>query len=65
MFVLKLISAFIAIATLLLFISSIIKGITNPNIVTDESGRVYDGDRNARAWFGIITSFFWALVIAL
>ena len=65
MFILKLISAFIAIASLLLFVSSMIKGLTNPNILTNEKGEVYDGDRNARIWFGIITSLFGAIVIAL
>ena len=61
----KLILAIIAIGSLLLFICSIIKGITNPNIGVDDNGNIVDTDRNARTWFGVITTVAWALLLSI
>ena len=61
---LKFFAAFVAIASTLLLILSVIKALTNPELVTTENGVVEKGS-NARLWYGLITSVFWALVIAL
>ena len=63
--ILKFIFAFCAISFTLLFITSVIGSITNPNIGVDDKGDVVDLNRNARIWIGIITSIFWALLIAI
>ena len=65
MFFLKFIIAFIAIASLLLFITGIISSIVNPNIVLDSEGKAIEKGRNSRIWLGLITSVFWALFLAL
>lgn len=61
---LKFIVAFIAIASTLLLIMSSIKALTNPELVNTERG-VVEKDTNARLWYGLTASVFWALVIAL
>jgi len=61
---LKFVVAFVAIASLLLLIMSTIKGLTNPELVSTEKGVVEKGT-NARLWFGLITSVFWALMTVL
>lgn len=61
---LKFIVAFIAIASTLLLIMSSIKALTNPELVNTERG-VVEKDTNARIWYGLVASIFWALVIAL
>lgn len=63
--ILKFIFAFAAISSLLLFVVSIISLVTNPQLVTDEEGKVYEKNRNVRVWLGLITSIFWALLIAI
>ena len=63
--ILKFIFAFFAISFTLLFITSVIGSITNTNIGVDDKGDVVDLNRNARIWIGIITSIFWALLIAI
>ena len=65
MFFLKFITAFIAIASLLLFITGIITAIVNPNIVLDDERKAVEKGRNSRIWFGLITSIFWALFLTL
>lgn len=61
---LKFVVAFVAIASLLLLIMSIIKAITNPDLVTTERG-VEEKGLNARLWYGLITSVCWALMFVL
>lgn len=65
MFFLKFITAFIAIASLLLFITGIITAIINPNIVLNDEGKAIEKGRNSRIWLGFITSIFWALFLSL
>lgn len=65
MFFLKFIVAFIAIVSLLLLITGIISAINNPQMAMAEDGKVIEKGRNARIWFGLVTSIFWAILIAL
>lgn len=58
---LKFVVVFIAIASSLLFLSSVISSIINPQIVLDEDGNAIDKNRNFRIWMGIILSVFWAI----
>ena len=61
---LKFVVAFVAIASTLLLVMSSIKALTNPDFVTTERG-VIEKDTNARIWYGLVASIFWALVIVL
>lgn len=61
---LKFVVAFVAIASTLLLTMSVIKALTNPELITTERG-VIEKDTNARLWYGLVTSIFWALLIAL
>ena len=61
---LKFVVAFVAIASTLLLTMSVIKALTNPELITTERG-VIEKDTNARLWYGLVASIFWALVIAL
>ena len=61
---LKFVVAFVAIASTLLLVMSSIKALTNPELVTTERG-VIEKDTNARIWYGLVASVFWALVIVL
>ena len=63
--ILKFFLSFIAIASLLLLITGIISAINNPQIELDSDGKVVEKGRNARIWFGVITSISWALLIAI
>ena len=58
---LKFVVVFIAIASSLLFLSSVISSIINPQIVLDENGNAIDKNRNFRIWMGIILSVFWSI----
>lgn len=58
---LKFVVVFIAIASSLLFLSSVISSIINPQIVLDEDGNAIDKNRNFRIWMGIILSVFWSI----
>ena len=62
---LKFIVAFVAIASTLLFISSVISAIVNPQIELDKDGHAIDTTRNSRIWFGLIMSLFWAIMFIL
>lgn len=57
--------AFIGAVTLGLFILSCISSVINPQIVVDEQGQVREKNYNSRLVFLFITSFMWAIVIAL
>ena len=59
--ILKFVVVFIAVASSLLFATSVIKSIVNPQILISEDGQAYDGTRNTRVWLGIIMCVFWAL----
>ena len=63
--IIKFVVAFVAIATSLLFVTGIISAIVNPQIKLDENGKAVESGRNARVWLGLITSIFWAILIAL
>ena len=63
--ILKFIFAFIGLSSSLLLVSLIISSIINPQIELDKDGHAVDKNRNARLWLGLITSFFWALLIAI
>lgn len=58
---LKFVVVFIAIASSLLFLSSVISSIINPQIVLDDDGNAIDKNRNFRIWMGIILSVFWSI----
>lgn len=58
---LKFAVVFIAIASSLLFLSSVISSIINPQIVLDDDGNAIDKNRNFRIWMGIILSVFWSI----
>ena len=63
--ILKFIFAFAAISSLLLFAVSLIYLVTNPQLDVNEEGKVYEKNRNMRVWLGLITAFFWSLLISL
>jgi len=58
---LKFVVVFVAIASSLLFLSSVISSIVNPQIILDENGNATDKNRNFRIWMGIILSVFWSI----
>ena len=64
MFLLRFVVAFVAIASLLLLIASIISAINNPQIDVID-GKVQEKGRNTRIWLGLITSVFWALFLTI
>lgn len=61
----KFLIAFVAIASLLLWITNLIASITNPDLDLDENGKIKDNKLNRRVWLGFITSVFWALFFVL
>lgn len=61
----KFIVSFIAIVSTILFITGIISSIVNPQIKLDENGKAIEEGRNARIWLALISSIFWALLIAI
>lgn len=65
MFFLKFTVSFIAIVSLLLFVTGIISAINNPQISIDEKGVPVERGRNVRIWLGLITSIFWAIFLSL
>ena len=63
--ILKFIVSFVAIASTLMFIMSVISSIINPQLVTTEDGQVKEKNANFRAWMGLITAIFWSILIVI
>ena len=65
LWLLKFCAAAVGIASLLMWISSLVAAVNNPDLKLDSEGKVIEGRTNRRLWFGLVTSLSWALFFLL
>lgn len=65
LWVLKFFSAAVGVASLLMWVSSLVAAVNNPDLKLDADGKVIEGRTNRRLWFGLVASISWALFLVL